>query len=140
MPSDTTRREFLNRTLSVAALGICMKPGLLSANEAKRDFKISLAEWSLHRAMRGGKLDNLDFAKTSREEFGIEGIEYVNQFFKDKAHDSAYLTELNKRANDHGVKQLLIMCDGEGNLGDPDPRSGPKLSTTTTSGSMRRWS
>lgn len=126
MPTDTTRREFLNRTLAVAALGVCRKPGLLSANEAKRDFKISLAEWSLHRALRGGTLDNLDFAKTSREEFGIEGIEYVNQFFKDKAHDSAYLAELNTRANDHGVKQLLIMCDGEGNLGDADPAKRAK--------------
>ena len=65
------------------------------------------------------KLDNLDFAKVARE-MGIEAIEYVNQFFKDKAKDTKYLDEMKKRASDHGVKSLLIMCDGEGRLGDPD--------------------
>ena len=86
-------------------------------------FKISLAQWSLHRALRSDKddkLDNLDFAKTTKEEFGIHAIEYVNQFFKDKAEDADYLGQLNKRAADHGVKQLLIMVDGEGALGDAD--------------------
>ena len=85
-------------------------------------FKISLAEWSLHKAIFGKKLDNLDFAKVSKEEFGIDGIEYVNQFFKDKAKDTKYLDELNKRAADHGVTTLLIMIDGEGRLGDPDDK------------------
>jgi sugar phosphate isomerase/epimerase len=44
----------------------------------------------------------------------------VNQFFKDRANDAAYLAEMNKRATDHGIYQHLIMCDGEGRLGDPD--------------------
>ncbi|MEY3458683.1 MAG: hypothetical protein RL215_1840, partial [Planctomycetota bacterium] len=83
-------------------------------------FEISLAEWSLHRTIFAGKLNNLDFAATAKQEFGITAIEYVNQFFKDKAKDAAYLAELNKRAADLGVQQLLIMIDGEGNLGDPD--------------------
>ena len=34
--------------------------------------------------------------------------------------DSKYLGEMKKRAKDHGVKSLLIMCDGEGALGDAD--------------------
>lgn len=89
-----------------------------AATRAPR-FKISLAQWSLHKALHGGKLDNLDFAKVAKKEFGIEGIEYVNQFFKDKATDKKYLAEMNKRAADHGVTQLLIMVDGEGRLGDP---------------------
>ena len=42
------------------------------------------------------------------------------QFFKDKAKDTAYLTELKKRCDDHGVTSGLIMCDDEGDLGDPD--------------------
>jgi len=90
----------------------------------KEPFKISLAQWSLNKRLFGRrepKLDNLDFAKTARD-FGIEAIEYVNQFFKDKAGDEKYLAEMKKRAADHGVKSLLIMCDGEGNLGDPDPK------------------
>ncbi len=86
----------------------------------KFPFKISLAEWSLHRALKSGKLDNLDFAKVTKEEFKINAVEYVNQFFKDKAEDKSYLSELQKRHDDLGVKCLLIMIDGEGALGDPD--------------------
>ena len=83
-------------------------------------FSISLAEWSLHRALRNGDLDHLDFAKTAKQDFGIDGVEYVNQFFKDKAKDQAYLNEMKKRADDLGVQSVLIMCDGEGRIGDPD--------------------
>src|SRR4029077_20902754 len=81
-------------------------------------FQISLAEWSLHRMLKEGRLDNLDFAKTAKQDYGIEAIEFVNQFFKDKAKDQSYLSELKKRADDLGVRMLLIMIDGEGNLGD----------------------
>ena len=84
-------------------------------------FKISLAQWSLHRSLFEKKLDHLDFAKKAAS-FGITGIEYVNQFFKDKASDSAYLEEMNKRARDNGVLQLLIMIDGEGGLAEPDDK------------------
>lgn len=93
------------------------------AAESNKDepmYKISLAEWSLHKMLFGGKMDHLDFAKVSKEDFGIDAVEYVNQFFKDKAEDSAYLAEMNSRADDLGVKNLLIMIDGEGALGDPD--------------------
>ena len=84
-------------------------------------FKISLAEWSLHRLLKdkAKEVTNLDFPRIAKEEFGIDGIEYVNQFFKDKAKDSTYLGELKQRCGDQGVKSLLIMVDGEGNLGDP---------------------
>lgn len=81
-------------------------------------FQISLAQWSLNRQLFGNQLDNLDFAKVAKEEFGFEAVEYVNQFFKDKAGDAAYLAEMKKRAEDNGVQSLLIMCDGEGALGD----------------------
>jgi L-ribulose-5-phosphate 3-epimerase len=53
----------------------------------------------------------------AKREFAIEAVEYVNSFFKDKARDEAYLAELDKRCLDEGVKSLLIMCDGEGDLG-----------------------
>ncbi|HEV8485447.1 MAG TPA: sugar phosphate isomerase/epimerase family protein [Blastocatellia bacterium] len=83
-------------------------------------FQISLAEWSLHRTLFDGKLDHLDFARTARKDFAIEGVEYVNQFFKDRARDQKYLAEMKKRASDHGVRSVLIMIDDEGALGDPD--------------------
>lgn len=84
-------------------------------------FQISLAEWSLHRTLNAGDLVNLDFPEVTRNEFGIGAVEYVNSFFKDKAEDTAYLTELKSRCDANGVVSLLIMCDGEGALGDPDP-------------------
>jgi L-ribulose-5-phosphate 3-epimerase len=89
-------------------------------------FKISLAEWSLHRALESGKLDHMDFPKVARNDFGIEAIELVNTFFKTKAMDSRYLAEFKQRASDLGVKTLLIMCDHEGNVGDPNPTERDK--------------
>ena len=82
-------------------------------------YKISLAEWSINKPLFSGKMQHLDFAKIAKS-VGIDAIEYVNQFFKDKAKDAAYLAEMNARARGEGVTQVLIMCDGEGNLGDPD--------------------
>ncbi len=80
-------------------------------------FKISLAQWSLHRTIRDKKeLDNLDFAATAKNVYGIGAVEYVNQFFADKANDQAYLTEMKKRATDNGVESVLIMVDGEGDM------------------------
>lgn len=90
------------------------------SSSSSKPYQISLAQWSLHRTLRAGKLDNLEFAQTARDEFQIEAVEYVNQFFKDKADDETYLEQMKKRAADAEVKSLLIMCDGEGQLGDPD--------------------
>ncbi|SEK57490.1 Sugar phosphate isomerase/epimerase [Parapedobacter koreensis] len=83
-------------------------------------FKISLAEWSLNRAIFSGQLDHLDFPRYAKEKFGINAVEYVNQFFKDKAEDQAYLKEMKSRCDDQGMTSVLIMCDLEGDLGDAD--------------------
>jgi len=85
-----------------------------------------LAQWSLHRSLYAGELDHLDFAKISKENFGIDAIEYVNSFFFEKAEDKSYLREMKTRADDYGVKSLLIMCDNEGSLGDPDNQKRQK--------------
>ncbi len=82
-------------------------------------FKISLAQWTINRELKSGKIDNLDFAKVAHDH-GIFAVEYVNQFFMDKAKDESYLGEMKKRAADLGVKSLIIMCDREGSIGDPD--------------------
>jgi len=83
-------------------------------------FKISLAQWSLRKSFWSGGMTTLDFASTARNTFGIDAIEYVNQFFMDKAKDSIYLTDLKNRAIDNGVKNLMIMIDMEGNLATLD--------------------
>jgi len=58
----------------------------------------------------------MDFPAVAKNDFGIHAVEYVNQFFSDKAQDTAYLDELNSRCRDLEVEQLLIMIDGEGDL------------------------
>ncbi len=102
--------------------GLHVEPGVSCAPaDSRREplFRISLAQWSLHRTLNAGELDNLEFARTARQDYGIEAIEYVNSFFKDKAEDEAYLRELKMRAEDQDVRSLLIMVDGEGALGAP---------------------
>ena len=86
----------------------------------QKSLSISLAEWSLHRALYSKEINHLDFISLARTKFEIDAVEYVNTFFFDKAKDKKYLNEMNIIAKDNGVKSLLIMCDNEGNLGDPN--------------------
>ncbi len=118
MSGEWTRRTFLKTT--VGAMAVAPLSDAWAAPQRAPLFRISLAQWSLHRTLRAKEIDHLDFARVAKRDFGIDGIEYVNSFFKDKARDAAYLAEMNKRAADEGVTQWLIMCDGEGRLGDPD--------------------
>ncbi|TGV03516.1 sugar phosphate isomerase/epimerase family protein [Flavivirga rizhaonensis] len=123
------RRDFVTKTtsasvaLSLFGLYTCKnsekeKKQLNSTSkDASLFFKMSLAQWSLHRALFGNKMNNLDFASKSRS-FGFEGLEYVNGFFKDKANDMSYLKEMNLRAINEGQQNVLIMIDGEGHLAD----------------------
>ncbi|UOG75142.1 sugar phosphate isomerase/epimerase [Hymenobacter tibetensis] len=113
----TSRRRFLQDATTLAA-ALTVAPGLLAAERAKAPFfEISLAEWSLHKSLFANKISNLDFPVIAKKQFGISVVEYVNQFFKDKAKDQQYLSELRQRCLDNGVKNHLIMIDGEGDLG-----------------------
>ena len=120
MTNKINRREFAKQaSIAVGAMGAAVSLGCqsLAGGSSNSLYDISLAQWSLNRQFFGGKLNALDFAKVTKEEFDLDAIEYVNQFFKDKANDEAYLGQLKSRAADHGVKSLLIMVDGEGSLG-----------------------
>ncbi len=79
--------------------------------------KISLAAWSLHKAFFAKELDQLGML-ASCAEMGIPGFELVNTFFPSPQY--AYLRNMRKRADDAGIELLLIMCDLEGDLGDPE--------------------
>jgi sugar phosphate isomerase/epimerase len=111
----------------------------------KIPYKISLAEWSLHPSIYGDLWTSMDwvelhetirnnepaakkvyqnhlnFPKIAREQYGLDAVEYVNNFFLGKAEDTQYLTELKNRADDAGVKSLLIMCGNEGDVVNPKP-------------------
>lgn len=126
------RRQFMTKAgIAAGALGIL--PRILAQKEVAPLFEISLAQWTIHRELFSGKIDNLDFAKVAVDH-KIYAVEYVNQFFMDKAKDIKYLAEMKKRAADQGVRSLLIMCDREGSIGDPD---GKKRSQTIEN--HRKW-
>jgi sugar phosphate isomerase/epimerase len=113
------RRQFI-RSTAAAGLAFGTLPFTTSCGAQEPLYSISLAQWSLVRRIRAGLLDPLDFPAFTRESYGIDAVEYVNQFFMDKAEDRAWLADLKQRCDDNGVRSLLIMCDREGNLGDPD--------------------
>jgi sugar phosphate isomerase/epimerase len=92
--------------------------------------KISLAEWSFHRAIKAKKLNHLDFAMIAKRDYGINAVEYVNGFFggskmnfKKAATDKTYLNEMLKRSQDAGVYNHLLMCDDEGDLSVPNEKT-----------------
>jgi len=58
------RREFV---AGIAVAGIV--PGLGFTSQKKELFEISLAQWSLHKAIFGKKMDAGDFPKVAKEEF-----------------------------------------------------------------------
>ena len=161
MKNQIHRRDFLKTAAGLAA-GVSLFPlacqsnqepmGERSEGEAGQSqmaaaplFKISLAQWSLHKSYFGGSpgekgwavfqqtlhsdnyrsllagdIDPLDFPVLARQTYDIQAVELVNTFYFDRAKDRAYLGDLKSRADGEGVSILLIMCDAEGNLGDPD--------------------
>ena len=124
---SSNRRNFL-KNLSLLSAGIVSLPAcassLTSASTNKKlFFDISLAQWSLHKSLFSKKISTLDFPSIAKNKFGIDVVEYVNQFFADKATDKEYLKELLQRCEDNGVKNHLIMIDGEGALADLDEKT-----------------
>jgi sugar phosphate isomerase/epimerase len=111
------RRKFLTTITGATALGIVGARGAWIDSNRKPFFEISLAEWSFHKSLFDKKMTNLEFPALAKKTFGINTVEYVNQFFKDKAEDTAYLNQLLQVCRDNGVTNHLIMIDGEGELG-----------------------
>jgi sugar phosphate isomerase/epimerase len=123
--SPVDRRRFLGVGVGFASTFFLRGPLASVLRPRKPLFEISLAQWSLHRTLRKKEIDNLDFPKKAKS-FGIAAVEYVNSFWQDKARDAKYLTELKSRCDGEGVRSVLIMCDGEGALGDPKAEARTK--------------
>ncbi len=83
-----------------------------------KELKLSLAEWSIHRALEKGELNAENFASIAKNDFGISAVEYVNSFYKEHATDAAFWKKMRRTADSLGVKSLLIMVDEEGDLGN----------------------
>ena len=103
-----TRRIFLNTAAAA-----------LAAPKPDKD-DISLAAWSLNRSFFDAhRWKNLDLPRIAREQFAINGLEFVNQFFENPT--LTYLRDLKKNGNAHGVEFVLIMVDAEGDMSARDP-------------------
>lgn len=112
------RNQFLKMG-SLGLIGLSLTPTVSWSDILTEDemfFKISLAQWSLHRTIQKGLLDPQDFPIKARKDFDIDAVEYVNQFFMDRAKDKLWLADLKAKCRDNDVKSLLIMIDGEGAL------------------------
>lgn len=121
------RRKFIESSIVLGAAGLVgpslLKNELMSETKSPPRDDISVAQWALVEEIRAGKWKNLDFPKIAREDFGVNGIEFVNTLFEVPTED--YLKKLKQNAKDHGITMVLIMCDAEGD-GCADTREGQK--------------
>lgn len=114
MVNSLDRRHFIMGSVT-AGLGLATRPAsVLAAYPFPNEDGISLATWSLVRSFRLGVWKLTDLSRICREDFGIDGIEYVTSFFEVPVE--SYLKKLNKVAADNGVKNVLIMVDDDGDM------------------------
>ncbi|GAB3887810.1 sugar phosphate isomerase/epimerase family protein [Spirosoma agri] len=118
-----SRRTFLNQLgLTAAGMGLAstFSTELLAEMAPKKfSFDISMAEFSFAGELLSGKMTNMDFPARTKNEFGVNVLEYVSMFFNDKHTDQTYLKELKQRTDDLGMKNNLVMVDGA-NIADLD--------------------
>ncbi len=125
------RRSFIEKsivglgTVGLLPLVSCepkrQKEDLIATNTVP-ELKLSLAQWSLNRALFDGTLKAIDFPRKTTE-FGINAVEYVNQFYIDHATDVSYLKSLKLITDNLNISNLLIMVDDEGHLGDVNDKN-----------------
>ncbi|GAB5525816.1 MAG: sugar phosphate isomerase/epimerase [Roseivirga sp.] len=110
----TSRRLFLKQSV-LSGVAMTLPLSVFSTEHALP--KISLAQWSMNRAIKDGSIKAEDFAAITKRDYGIEAIEFVNGFYADHKSDMAYWADMLRRSENEGVKNLLIMVDAEGDLG-----------------------
>ena len=105
------RRNF-NQLFALGSLGLAFSSPITNK-------KISLAQWSLHRAIKINKeLSPNDFSIKAHE-MGFNAVEYVSTLYWNelKSRSIRNITkELLSKSKDNNIKNLLIMVDGEGDL------------------------
>lgn len=139
-------RLFTSAFLSFTILASCGKPSVVKSDKDENSvedfvqvgavktssepfFKLSLAQWSLHKMIQSGELDPVDFAQKANE-LGFAGIEYVSALYDDhlKKGDSPekamqeLLSTLKAKSQQFKVDNVLIMVDGEGHLAELDDK------------------
>ncbi len=90
-------------------------------------FDLSLAQWSIHKMIFEGNTDPYSFAQMAHD-WGFNGLEYVSQLYNPELENANYSEEAmaafveksNAEAKKYGLKNVLIMIDGQGNLAVSD--------------------
>jgi sugar phosphate isomerase/epimerase len=141
MRKVSSRRNFIKSSLKGLAASLpgililgktrgATMPGIFSNYDPSDSqdlfFKISLAQWSLHRSFDANTLKAEEFPVIAKAQFDINAVEYVNSFYTKHAQDETFWIALNQRAKDNDVRNLLIMVDEEGDLGNPDDKERKK--------------
>ncbi len=132
----SSRRHFIKGALGLAAG--CLASRSVWANVpaggfAGTWFDVSLAQWSLNKAFFSGSKDRMRFAQIAKNEFGVNAVEYVNQFYAD-GFSAKVVEELGRVSRGEGVTNVLIMCDKEGQVGARD-----EAERTRTVENHRKW-
>jgi len=116
-----SRRQFLQQSILAGAAFSVPAFDLLGYMHPESQIpdapKISLAQWSLHRSLRKGELKAEEFPLIAKALFGIQAVEYVNEFYTAELENQAFWQQLRRRAESEGVKNLLMMVDEAGELG-----------------------
>lgn len=115
-----TRRDFVSTTAKFSAgVGLASLMGsCLNGTEKKLLYKIALAESSIRKMILAGEFDHLDFPGFARSQ-GFDAVEYWGMAFK--STDLKYVNELKQRADDNGIKGIILLSgDRDGHLDDPD--------------------
>ncbi|MBT8301125.1 MAG: sugar phosphate isomerase/epimerase [Maribacter sp.] len=99
----------------------------LKADATEPFFKLSLAQWSINKMIRNDSVDPYSFAEKAKK-WGFTGLEYVSQLYPADLENNEYSAEAistfveksNAEAKKHGMQNVLIMIDRQGNLAVSD--------------------
>ena len=100
-----------------------MESAQMKAGTMEPFFKLSLAQWSIHNMIRNDGVDPYTFAEKAKG-WGFTGLEYVSQLYPPDLENNEYSAEAmnafveksNAEAKKHGMRNVLIMIDRQGNL------------------------
>ena len=137
------RRRFVKNTAKVGT-GLIVLGGYACKDAKKRQdtmeepvamdddtktpfFKLSLAQWSINKMIRQDGVDPYTFAEKAKA-WGFTGLEYVSGLYYPELEKEGFSNEAmqqfvernNAEAKKHGLENVLIMVDGQGNLAAAD--------------------
>ncbi len=120
---------FLTLAFLLSAISACKKDAkkettnnVETTKESDSFFKLSLAQWSIHKYVLNEKKSPFHFASQAKK-MGFEGLEYVSQLYSaeiEKLGFDTVIDSLKTISKDENMQNVLIMVDNEGDLADPD--------------------